>query len=240
MKTLLGLITLASLSNYAVAAVPTNISEDVKQHLRLAPEKRSTSLRPMGIAGKRALAEIAFDAKESLDLRWKAIVTLGRLDPVFARPHLETAMKSTDWFMRNAALVVVPYNERGWAIKWSRILMHDQALVVRTAAVKALTELRAIEATDLLWEKLYASENFKRGTSLWIRPYIAKALAGMARKQDQPQYLKMLQDKDSRLHVPAQLALNKITGLEKSREEWITTAVTTSPGHKPPSKTALK
>lgn len=239
MQSLLAIIVFVA-SGLSYAAVPSNISEEVKEQLRLAPEKRSASLRPMGVTGKKALAEIAFDNKENLESRWKAIVTLGRLDPAFARPHLEAAMKSTEWFMRNAALVVVPYNERAWGIKWSRIMMHDQALVVRTAAVKALTEMRAIEASDLLWEKLYSSENFKRGHSLWIRPYIAKALAAMPRPQDQNSFIKMLQDKDERLHATAQMALNKITGQEKSREEWIMTATTASPGRKRPSKTALK
>lgn len=238
MKAIVGVWAALFLSNHiAMAAIPSHLDEDIKAQLRLAPEKRSAGLRPMGVAGKKALAEMAFNSKESLDARWKALVTLGRLDPAFARPHLEQAMKSSDWFMRNAALVVVPYNERSWSLKWTRILMHDRALVVRTAAVRALHEMRAIEASDLLWEKLYASENFKRGQSLWIRPYIAKSLSLMARPQDQNSFVKMLQDKDARLHSPAQSALQKITGLERSRDEWISTA---SLDHKPPSKTALK
>jgi hypothetical protein len=239
MKATLFCAALVSFGIQAAAAVPSTISEEVKQGLRLAPDKRGKSLRPLGTPGKNAMVEIAFNKKETLESRWKAVVSIGRLDPSFARPHLEAAMKSSEWFMRNAALVVVPYNDRAWAVKWSRILMHDPALVVRTAAVKALTEMRAIEASDLLWEKLYSSENFKRGHSLWIRPYIAKALATMPRKQDQSSYVKMLQDKDVRLHTSAQYALNKMTGLEKSREEWIMTAKA-SLDRTPPSKTALK
>lgn len=239
MKATLWIAALMMGATQATAAVPSTITEDVKQHLRLAPEKRGTSLRPMGKQGKEALSAIAFDRSETLDSRWKALVTLGRLDPDYARPHLEAAMKSSEWFMRNAALVVVPYNDREWGIRWARLLMHDHALVVRTAAVNALSEMRAIEASDLLWEKLYSSENFKRGESLWIRPHIAKALAQMARKQDQAAFVRMLEDKDVRLHPLAQSALHKITGVERSREEWIRTAKA-SPVHRQPSKSDLK
>lgn len=192
----------------------SNLYQDVKTHLAHSPEKRSLVLRSMGKEAKQALAEISFEKAETLGVRWKALVAMGRLDPKFAQPHLEAALLSNEWFMRNAALVVVSYGDRDWAIKKARVAMHDPALVVRTAAVKVLGDVRAREAAPLLWEKLNASENFRRGESLWIRPIIGETLALMARPEDKAAFQKLLNDKDPKVKLHAQVALDKINGVK--------------------------
>lgn len=223
-KMITGLALLISYSAFAApmrtpkpvitSPLHSNIYEDVKTHLAHSPEKRSLVLRTMGKEAKQALADISFEKTESLGTRWKALVTMGRLDPKFAQPHLESALESNEWFMRNAALVVVSYGDRAWAIKKARIALHDPALVVRTAAVKVLGDVRAREAMPLLWEKMNASENFRRGESLWIRPIIGETLAMMARPEDKAAFEKLLSDRDPRVKIQAQAGLNKINGVK--------------------------
>lgn len=219
----LGLVSLFSAQVFAApirqappkvnSIVRSSLYQEVKANLGHSPEKRSLAFRGMGKQVKPALAEIAFEKKEPLTIRWKALVTLGRLDPKYAEADLEKALKSPEWFMRNAALVVVPYGDREWAIKKARVAIHDPALVVRTAAVKVLADVRAREASPLLWEKMNATENFRRGESLWIRPIISEALTAMARKEDKASFTKLLSDRDPRVQAQAKVALNKIASL---------------------------
>ena len=218
MKNLIFAISLSFISTFTLAApirsvLHSTLYEAVKAHLAHSPESREMALRSMGRDAKETLSDIAFEKTESLSTRWKALVTLGRLDPKFAVPSLEKALASTEWFMRNAALIVVPYGNRDWAIKKARIAMHDPALVVRTAAVKVLADVRAIEASPLLWEKMNASENFRRGQSLWIRPIISETLAHMARPEDAKSFEKLLKDTDPKVQAQARIALAKIAQL---------------------------
>lgn len=192
------------------AVQPSSFNLEMKSFLKHSPAKRPLLFKIYGTRGKAALAEIAFEKTENLETRWDALVTLGRLDPAYAQPHLDKALISSDWFMRNAALVVTPYGERAWAIKQARLALHDPALVVRTAAVQALAELRAIEAKTSLWEKMSSSENFKRGESLWIRPIIANTLALMADVKDKASFQALLKDKDPQVKNIAITTLAKL------------------------------
>ena len=194
----------------AVDTAPADFKLEMKSFLKHSPSKRPMLYKTYGSRAKSTLAEIAFEKTESLETRWDALVTLGRLDPVYAQPHLEKALTSPEWFMRNAALIVTPYGERAWAIKQSRLALHDPALVVRTAAVQSLQELRAIEAKSSLWEKMNSSENFKRGESLWIRPIIANALAIMADQKDKVSFEALLKDKDPQVKNIAMATLSKL------------------------------
>lgn len=197
--------------SFVFAAPHKNTAQlNVKPFLKQEPGQRLQLLKPYGLNAKNQLAKLAFDSNERLETRWDALVTVGRLDPQFARPHLEKALASSDWFMRNAALVVVPYNNRQWAIERSRLSLHDPALVVRTAAVQSLKTLNAIEAKPLLIEKLNSSENFKRGESLWIRPVIAETLAQMSDSRDRSIFEKMLKDKDIEVQKVARKTLERI------------------------------
>ena len=124
--------------------------------------------------------------------------------------------------MRNAALLVLPYGSRKWAVQWARRMMHDQALVVRTAAVKALQQLGASEAQPLLWEKLYSRENFRGGDSLWIRTHILEALTQFAHTGEEYKFVAVLGDKDKSLHPIALRALKKLTRQDlATQSEWL-------------------
>jgi HEAT repeat protein len=209
MKTAFFLSATLLFSNISLAAIPKSI--EIEAALRLPVSKRVEAIEKQGLRGLHELQKMAFDKSQSLETRWRAITSIGRVHPKSGRAVLEKAMVSPEWFVRNAALVVAPYSERAWAVKWARILIHDQALVVRTAAVQSLRQLNAVDSQALLWEKLYSSENYRAGKSLWIRRHILEALAQFARVGQEKNFITVLADKDASLHPIAMRTLEKIT-----------------------------
>lgn len=184
---------------------------EVEGALRLPIDDRISQIKQQGESGEVELTRMAFDESEPLQNRWRAITALGRVYPQTSRKSLEKAMKSPEWFMRNAAIIVAPYNDKAWATKWSRLLMHDPALVVRTAAVRVIRQINATDTSGLLWEKLYSSENYRGTQSLWIRRHIIEALSQFAVHGDEQKFIGVLNDKDKSLHPLAIQALKKLT-----------------------------
>lgn len=156
----------------------------------------------------------AFDQKKLLEIRWRAVTTLGRAYAYKSKGLLEKAMLSREWFMRNAALVVLPYNDRDWARSWAEKLLSDPALVVRTAAVQVLRQLHATESRMLLWQKLSDRENFHRGQPLWIRRHIIETLEQFSNIEDEDRFKLAKEDLDVEVKSVAERAFNKIESLK--------------------------
>jgi hypothetical protein len=176
------------------------------------------------------LVRTAFDKNESLLERWRAVTTMGRFDPLRFRPELDKALISPEWFMRNAALIALQTDERARAVAWSIRALEDEALVVRTQAVRNLIELNAREAEPLLWHQVSAKRNFRGKESLWIRTHIAEALARFTGPGRTRHFQKLLQDSDERLHKWAIMGLETSTGMKLSagkepieihRQKWL-------------------
>ncbi|MEQ1666331.1 MAG: HEAT repeat domain-containing protein [Bdellovibrionales bacterium] len=155
--------------------------------------------------------KVAFDTKNSMQLRWRTVTAYGKNYPNEAKPFLEKALKSPEWFMRNAAVLVLPYAERSWAISWLEKMMSDPALVVRTAAVQATEQMGGIELQSLLWTKLYSRENYHRSSSLWIRKHILETLSAFATTNDVDKFIQVLKDDDQNLHSVSLATLKKLT-----------------------------
>lgn len=216
---MIGLGTIQFFSTSVWASAPKKL--EIENALRLPLQSRLTTIERQGLSGLHELRKMAFEKNESLETRWRAVTAIGRIYPQEGRKTLDLAMQSSEWFMRNAALVVAPYGDRQWAVKWARVLMHDPALVVRTAAVQALQRLNAYESQDLLWEKLYSSENYRAGQSLWIRKYILETLAQFARPGQEKPFIRVLADQDQSLHPIAIRTLQKITKQNfSSADQW--------------------
>lgn len=191
------------------AAVPRSLQ--IENALRMPLPSRLQEIEKQGIYGRHELQKIAFNKNEVLENRWRALTAYGRIYKRDAQSVMERALRSPEWFMRNAALIVAPYGDREWAIKWARLLIHDSALVVRTAAVQTLRRLNATQSQDLLWEKLYSSENFRSGKSLWIRRHILEALSQFATPGQEARFVNVLNDSDTGLHSIAMSTLERIT-----------------------------
>ena len=148
---------------------------------------------------------------ETFELRYKATTALAKIAGVKAKPEMAHAMSSPDWFIRNAGLIGMSTLDRTEALVWARKLLNDKALVVRSAAVDVITQARDTTSTNLLWQKLYAKENFRNKQSLYIRRHIVEALSEIDGKEHAAKFVALLQDKDDSLHEPAIEALERIT-----------------------------
>lgn len=205
-------------SNSGSAATPKSISlDDTKEiigYLKIPSLKeRVTKLSLMGPGSYRTLRDISFDPKNDVQTRWKALMAISIMGEQESLPELERAAKSNEWFMRDAALQAMANTSRTDAIKWSRLLLDDPSLVVRTSAVANLKEFADSESKSLLWEKLYSKINYKGTQSLWIRKHIVEALAKMAGKGDESRFIKILNEDESTLHLAALSGLERSTGM---------------------------
>lgn len=182
-----------------------------RETLQLPLLERLSALRDQGERGYINLLKIANDRNESMEDRWRAITAVARIAGNRARPELEKALKSPDWFVRNAVLIAIKEIDGATAVAWAKRLLDDKALVVRAAAVEILGEYRDLESVPVLWQKLYASENFKNGQSLFIRRRIVEILAGLETQGREGKFIALLSDNDVSLHPPAIQALERIT-----------------------------
>ena len=190
----------------------SEIRQSVFLALRIPFENRLQALSALGPLGLKELEVLSFDQSQTLSVRWKSLTALARLQGQKTLPILEQAMQRPEWFMRNAAVIAALNLDRKWAMEWSKKLLEDEALVVRTSAVQNLIALGGRDAKELLWQELYSPKNFRSGNSLWIRRHIAKALSNMATPSETFRFSKLLEDQDKRIHPWAVVGLEKSTG----------------------------
>ena len=215
-----------SLENFDHTKVlPKERFQLVRMALNRPHEERNRSLQKMPWAVS-LMEEIAFDQQVQITERWRSLVSLGRLEP--QSKALEKAVQHKDWFMRNAGLLALSYGPRKRALRWSRKLLDDPALVVRSAAVKVIRDLKAKEMESVLWSKLRSKENFKSGEGLWIRKNIVETLGDFSYPGQEVKFIQLLHDKDARVHGAAISALEKITktpskggSLAQQRKAWL-------------------
>jgi hypothetical protein len=199
------------------------ISIPAANRMQLASTLKNTNI-------SQQLWQMAFDPKKDMGTRWKSLTLAAQINRENAGPALDKAIKSDEWFMRNAALVaykeVFPDQSQAIAEK----LLKDKALVVRSAAVDVLPTKLSDGLREKLWTELYQDYNFRKKQSLFVRGMILQKLAAEPRSQEKVLFVKALQEQDSRLHSPAIVALEKIsqkilgdqkTKFEKKRALWL-------------------
>lgn len=218
---------LALLISASAAASPLTSPESL---LERPIDQRVSAFKNLKDHGYKFLSETAFNKRESLQTRWRALTTMGRLDPAMFAKEIDRALVSPEWFMRNAALIALLSGERPKAVEWSLKLLKDPALIVRTQAVRNLIALNARESESELWAVLYDRRNFKGRESLWIRAHAAEALAKFAGPGRAKNFERLLLDADTRLHKWAVAGLENATGLRLSdrtepvevrRQKWL-------------------
>jgi hypothetical protein len=199
-----------------------------KEALDLPISNRLQALESQGEQGYRNLVSIMFDEKMPMETRWRAVTAAGRLGGKQATPEIERALGRSEWYMRNAGLVAMAGVDPESAARWARKLISDKALVVRTAAVETIAELKDHASAALLWQKLYAKENYRRGQSLFVRRHIVETLAVLEPVGSEGKFVEVLSDKDTSLHPLAIFALEQMTKqrfnesapLPLQREHW--------------------
>lgn len=165
------------------------------------------------------LASIAFDDKLTVKTRWRALMALAVSQEERSLSYLEEAVRSKDWFMRDAGLMAMGQIAPERALYWARRMIHDPALVVRTTAVSIFKERGQHIDIPLLWEQLNHKINFKKRQSLWIRHHIVTALARLSSPIDLPKFMPLLDDSDPRVRRSTIVALENLTGEKPKYKE---------------------
>jgi HEAT repeat protein len=203
--------------------------QTTKDALDLPLIERLDSLRDQGTSGYHNLVSIMFNESEAMEVRWRAVTAIGRIAREASMPDLVKSLHSPDWFMRNAGLISIAQIDQTQGVTWARRLLNDKALVVRSAAVDTLAKLNDKTSLQLLWNRLYAKENYRGDQSLFIRRQIVETLARLESTGREQQFIKILGDKDESLHAPAIAGLERITkqhlgdpheSLQAKRAEW--------------------
>lgn len=193
-------------------------------------QERINEFRKQRDVADAFLIRVAGDKNAGVQARWRALTTMGRLDPQRFQKYIDQALKSRDWFLRQAALIALQTDQRDRAVEWSMRLLRDPALMVRTQAVSNLILFDAREAEPLLWHEIWDRRNFHGKESLWIRAHLAEAVAHFAGPGRARAFKKLLLDPDARLYKWAIEGLEASTGmrltgpgepLEVRRQKWL-------------------
>ncbi len=207
------LITSLSLN----ASIPQN-TETMVNMLEKPLSERALQLKRYGKAGIQRLYHMAFDKNRTVKVRWKALMTLAYIGQKESLPVILRALSRSEWFMRDAGLKAISKISRSDALIWARRLLTDPSLIVRTSAVAVIKKFNDRQSARVLWQRLYAPQNYRGSQSLWIRRHIVEALAYMDLKGQEAQFLRVLEDPDKSLHKVAIKALEKLTGFTFSKK----------------------
>jgi HEAT repeat protein len=148
-----------------------------------------------------------FSSQQSLEVRWKLYHDHILNKPKSAQAMADKAVKSKDWFLREAGLkTLMAINPEKAKASARYILKNDPSMLVRASAVTALKILKDTTSEDLLWESLEDPKNFRKEQSLWIRPQIMATLMEF-KSQNKEKYKNYFSDKDPQVVRLAKFAV---------------------------------
>src|ERR1700677_2184915 len=100
------------LSLTAIASVPKDSPLALEKILNESSPQKFAELRHMGPHVYVDLRRLAFNDDRALATRWQAFMAMVQLGEKESLPEVQTALESPDWFMRDAALRVLPALDR--------------------------------------------------------------------------------------------------------------------------------
>ncbi len=160
----------------------------------------------------------------TMNERWQSLVKASEDATPEKIEIIKGFSTSPDWFMRNAALVSLEAIGLDEAITQAKILIHDKALVVRSAAVSTLSKKHTLEMKRIFAEELTKSYNFSGRQSLWIRSQMMQQISNSASSEDRQFMARYLFDSDKKVASISAAALEKITDVrfesKKQIEQW--------------------
>lgn len=212
-------LSLVSQSKAAIdpTAYPEKVKLSVAEVLTLPGQNRLAVAQTRQAEIIKPLEDMIFNREADFGLRWKAVILFGQLQKVKAMKTLDKALKSSEWFIRNAALIAYSEAIPEKAVAIATESLKDKALVVRSAAIDVLERNLQGETREALWNELDSSHNFRKKQSLWIRPQILKALSNVPEQRELPLFVSYLKDSDSRMHAHAVRGLERITNEIKGK-----------------------
>jgi hypothetical protein len=157
------------------------------------------------------LKEIAFDEKQSMNIRWKSFMVLTEVEGLKSLNEIKKALTNSTWFMRSAGLTALSTLDKQGAKKWAYQKLHrDPALLVRMKALEILQSDMDESIVELFWNKLNAKDSFHLNKALWIREDIAQVLLKSPRQKDLSKWVKLLYDKEKKFQIIASAALSRL------------------------------
>jgi hypothetical protein len=208
-----------------------DVNMSVEELLSMPAGNRAQVAKQRGNEFVPQLNEIAFSKEEDYRVRWKALILSVQIQGVRAEKTLDKALASSEWYMRNAAILAYQEVLPAKAKYHAQDLLADKALVVRSAAVEVLSKSLSDDGVrETLWDQMGQRRNFRKNQSLFIRGQILKALSEDPLQKELPLFVKHLRENDIRMHVPAIQALERITArkfgknsdtLGKRRDLWM-------------------
>jgi hypothetical protein len=123
--------------------------------------------------------------------------------------QLQGSLNSDKWHIRSAALLQLEKIDLNHAVRASRQMITDPALMVRAQAAKILAKSKDPQDTRLLMEQLYSEQNFHKGQSLFIRREIIKSLPIESLQKDKFILSKLIQDRDLSIKQYINAKLNR-------------------------------
>ena len=194
------------------AAVPRKVPVALGDILVLPKEPRQEILKGIGPKVFPKLVTKIFDEQATVSQRWSAMNSLVELSPGPATEQvIETCLKNKNWALRNAGLFAMVQLNKTKAEHWALQLLTDRSLIVRTAAVETLRNVKAVNRNrDRLWKELENPLNYRLGKSLWIRKTLLKALSEVPVVEDLTRFQRLSKDDDDRLHPFAESAVQSI------------------------------
>ncbi len=196
------------------ASAPENITLTATDLLSLPAANRESLVEKISDKVYDELKAIAFSPKQSLNIRWKALIALGQSKKPASKSDLLTASQDPTWFMRNAALIALSAYQKQEVVDVAKKLIKDKSLVVRSAAVEAMKPFRSLDQVrDSLWAELDQEYNFSSNKkSLWVRAQIVEVLSLNPSTSEKKKFEKLIQDHDLRVAFSSTFALEKLTG----------------------------
>lgn len=135
-------------------------------------------------------------SSSSMDGQWKSYHDQILKTPDSAKKLALEALKSEDWYMREAGLkTLLAVDAQLAKQKAQDLLKSDPAMLVRSSAVKVLKLLNDASSEELLWKSLEDKKNFRKDQSLWIRPQIMATLLKIKAKSIE-NFKKFYEDRD--------------------------------------------
>ncbi len=162
------------------------------------------------VAPKTDFKSIVFNNNYPLEVRWDAYHKVVTKDKKQSLPMARKAVKSKDWFLREAGLKTFVALKPDEAKTIARdMLERDPSMLVRAQALSAIKILNDKSSEKLLWQTLKDPKNFRGDQSLWIRPKVVATLMEF-KLGDKSQYKSLLDDKDPQVQRLAREALKKL------------------------------
>lgn len=151
--------------------------------------------------------KIVNDDQQSMKIRWRAMMALTQLDKKNAENELPRFVQSKTWYIRNAAMIAMNEISKEKAALIAEKLLHDPALVVRSAAVDLLKNNLTQQRRDLLWDEFHQARNVHGKSNLWIRSQILEVLAKNPRPHERKLFETLISQKDAQIAEVAKNAL---------------------------------